>query len=289
MKVSGFTFVRNAVKFDYPVAEAIRSILPVCDEFVVAAGNSDDATRELIAAIDPAKVRIIDTVWDDTLREGGSVLAVETNKALDAVSGNSDWAFYIQADEVVPEQYLPAIQAGMEQWKDNPRVEGLLFNYLHFFGSYDFVATSRDWYRREVRIIRKQPGTRSYRDAQGFRNEGRKLNVKLLEAWMYHYGWVKSPGSQQAKQKSFHKHWHDDPWVQNNVPVASEFDYNIIGGLKKFAGNHPEVMKKRIELKNWDFHPNPWKNKLPAAQKALQTIESLVGWRIGEYKNYRII
>ena len=115
MKVSGFTFARNAVKFDYPVAEAIRSVLPLCDEFVVAAGNSDDNTRELIASIDPAKIRIIDTVWDDNLRDGGKVLAAETDKALDAVSDDCDWAFYIQADEVVPEAFHSAIKAGMER------------------------------------------------------------------------------------------------------------------------------------------------------------------------------
>ncbi len=289
MKVSGFTFVRNAVKFGYPVTEAIRSILPLCDEFVVAAGNSDDNTRELIASVDPSKIRIIDTLWDDSLRAGGSVLAGETNKALDAVSGNSDWAFYIQADEVVHERYLPVIQSAMEEWKDDQRVEGLLFNYLHFFGSYDYTASSRDWYRREVRIIRKQAGIRSYKDAQGFRKDGRKLNVKLLEAWIYHYGWVKSPGIQQTKQESFQRHWHDDEWLKHNVTVKQEFDYTVVGGLKKFTGSHPQVMKNRIESKNWDFHPDPRKNRLSQVKKVLQCIENLTGWRIGEYKNYRII
>ena len=38
MKVSGFTFVRNVVKYDYPVVESIRSILPVVDEFIVNVG-----------------------------------------------------------------------------------------------------------------------------------------------------------------------------------------------------------------------------------------------------------
>ncbi len=289
MKVSGFTFVKNAVKFGYPVAEAIRSILPLCDEFVVAAGNSDDSTRELIASVDPAKVHIIDTVWNEDLRIGGSVLASETNKALDAVSDSSDWAFYLQADEVVHERYLPVIQAGMEQWKNDPRVEGLLFNYLHFFGSYDYIAGSREWYTREVRVIRKQPGIRSYKDAQGFRKDGRKLNVKLIQAFIYHYGWVKPPSSQQAKQESFHKHWHDDEWVKNNVSAEKEFDYNIVSGLKQFTESHPQVMKQRIALKNWEFQPDSHKNKIPPAKKVLQLIEELSGWRIGEYKNYRII
>jgi hypothetical protein len=289
MKVSGFTIVRNALKFDYPIAEAIRSILPLCDEFIVATGKSDDSTRELIASIDPVKIRIVDTVWDDTLREGGRVLAVETNKALDAVSSDCNWAFYIQADEVVPQKYLSLIKSGMECYKDDLRVEGLLFNYLHFFGSYDFVASSRDWYRREVRIIRKQPGIRSYKDAQGFRNKGMKLRVKLLDAWIYHYGWVKSPVFQQAKLESFHKYWHSDDWLKNHLPIVPEFDYTNVSGLKPFNGEHPEVMKQRISLKNWDFHPEPGKKKLPLTHRLLNGIEDLIGWRLGEYKNYRII
>jgi len=35
MKISGFTIIRNAVMNDYPVLEAIQSILPVVDEMVV--------------------------------------------------------------------------------------------------------------------------------------------------------------------------------------------------------------------------------------------------------------
>src|SRR5687768_5523552 len=81
MKVTGFSFIKNAIKYQYPVVEAIQSILPLCDEVVVAVGQSEDDTRNLVASIDPVKIKIIDTVWDDSLREGGRVLAVETDKA----------------------------------------------------------------------------------------------------------------------------------------------------------------------------------------------------------------
>ena len=236
MKVSGFTFVRNAIRFDYPVVESIRSILPLVDEMIVAVGNSDDGTRELITSVDSPKIRIIDTVWDDTLREGGRVLAVETNKAFDAVSADSDWAIYLQADEVIHESFLPAIRAAMEQWLGNPGVEGLLFRYLHFYGSYDFTGDSADWYRREVRVIRNDRRIRSYRDAQGFRKDGRKLNVKPVEAWIYHYGWVKPPESMQAKQETFNKYWHDDTWMERNVLKTQAFDYSAIDSLAHFTG-----------------------------------------------------
>ena len=87
MKVSGFTFIRNAIKYDYPIVEAIKSILPICDEFIIAIGNSEDETLQLIKNINSPKIKIIETVWDDSLRHGGQVLAIETNKAEIVVAG----------------------------------------------------------------------------------------------------------------------------------------------------------------------------------------------------------
>lgn len=288
MKVSGFTFIRNAIKFDYPVVEAITSVLPLCDEFVVAVGNSDDNTRGLIESIGSPKIRIIDTVWDDTLREGGRVLAVETDKAFDALSADSDWAIYIQGDEVLHEQYLDTLREAMQQWKDHPEVEGLLLNYLHFYGSYDFTGDSRRWYRREVRVIRNDKSIRSYRDAQGFRKNNKPLKVKPVKATMHHYGWVKPPEFQQAKQEYFHKLWHNDEWVDKKVPKAEAFDYSSIDSLAKFTGTHPAVIQPRINRQNWQFTFDPTKKKLPFKSRLLHGIEALTGWRIGEYRNYRI-
>src|ERR1035437_2435998 len=168
MQVSGFTIVRNAVTFDYPVVEAITSVLPLCDEFIVNVGDCDDGTLELIQSINSPKIKIIQSTWDDTLREGGKLLAVETNRAFDAVSAGSHWAFYIQSDEVLHEKYLDTVRVGMEAHKYNLHVEGLLFDYTHFYGSYDYVGDSRRWYRNEIRVIRNDKEIRSYKDAQGF-------------------------------------------------------------------------------------------------------------------------
>ena len=90
MKVSGFTFIRNALKYDYLIVEAIQSILPICDEFIIAVGNSEDETLALIQKIDPQKIKIIQTIWNDSLRDNGEVLAVETNKAFAEISPDSD-------------------------------------------------------------------------------------------------------------------------------------------------------------------------------------------------------
>ena len=289
MKVSGFTFVRNAVKFDYPVVEAITSILPLCDEVVVCVGNSDDDTLALVESIASDKIKIVHSVWDDSLREGGKVLAVETDKAFDAVAADSDWAFYIQADEVVHEKYLPIIRQAMEQYAADKRVEGLLFNYTHFYGSYDYVGVSRWWYRHEIRVIRNDKSIRSYRDAQGFRKNNKKLNVKAIDASIYHYGWVKPPKFMQDKVRNFHSLYHDEAWLDKHVAKAEEFDYSNIDVLARFTGTHPEVIRERIERKNWTFEHDISKKNLKGKRKILYSIEKLTGKRLFEYKNYKII
>lgn len=61
MKVSGFNVIRNAIKHDYTIEEAIKSILSIFDEQSLKFGNSDDNTLELIQNID-SKIRIIETL-----------------------------------------------------------------------------------------------------------------------------------------------------------------------------------------------------------------------------------
>lgn len=290
MKVSGFTFVRNAVQYDYPVVEAITSILPLCDEFVVAVGNSGDSTRELIQSIHSPKVKIIDTVWDDSLRQGGQTFALETNKAFQGISPEADWAFYIQADEVVHEKYHGAIREAMAKHKDDKRVEGLLFDYIHFYGSYDYVGDAYRWYRREVRIIRNDKSIVSYKDAQGFRRKPNiKINAKLINACVYHYGWVRDPRKMQGKRRSFNHFYFDDAWIEKHVGPAESFDYSEIDALRRFEGTHPMVMQPRIKAMNWEFAHDMSRNNLKPKDRLKRLVEKMTGWRMGEFRNYKII
>ncbi len=288
MFVSGFTFIRNAIKLDYPIREAILSVLPVVDEMVVAVGAGQDKTRELIVSLGP-KIRIIDTHWDDTLRQGGKVLADETNKALSAVNKKADWCFYIQGDECVHEKYHAEILEQMKVYKADKNVDGLLFNYTHFYGSYDYLGDSRTWYRKEIRIIKNDTNISSYRDAQGFRKVGKKLKVKAIDAEIYHYGWVRHPKYQMAKLREANKLWHDDAYIDQKFDAAKDFDYTEIDSIKPFDGTHPEVMHERIASMNWKFDRDPKVKSFGLKLKLLYAIEKLTGWRVGEYQNYRIV
>ena len=290
MKVAGFTIIRNAIKFDYPVVEAITSILPICDEFIVAVGNSEDDTLQLIKSINSPKIKIIETVWDDSLRQGGQVLAMETNKAFDAISKDVDWCFYIQSDECVHEKHLASIKEEMLKYTDDKEVDGLLFNYVHFYGTYNYVGNSRRWYRKEIRIIKNDKSIRSYKDAQGFRKiDNSKLNVKPISAEIYHYGWVKTPKAQQAKQEHFHKMWHDDEWMKKNIAQVEEFDYSQIDSLEEFNGTHPLVFQNRVKAADWKFNFDKTQIKLSTKDKFLLFIEKTTGWKVGKYKNYKVV
>ena len=286
MKVSGFTFIRNALKYDYPIVEAILSILPICDEFIIAVGNSDDDTLALIQKIDSKKIKIIQTVWDDSLRANGEVLAIETNKAFKAISPDSDWAFYIQGDEIVHEKYLNSIQLTMQKYVLDSEVDGLLFDYKHFYGSYDFIGSSNSWYKKEIRIIRNNKQIYSFKDAQGFRKEANeKLKVVSANASIYHYGWVKDPRSMQFKQEDFSKLWHNDEWISKNIENAQVFEYEKhISQLSSFDGDHPLVMKERIERLNWKFEYDISKNSR-SVKDFLKDSLLLIGLNFN-YKNY---
>lgn len=289
MKVSGVTFIRNAILYDYPVVESIQSILPLCDEVVVAVGNSEDDTLSLIQSIDPHKIKIIETIWDDSLREGGRVLAEETDKAFKAIDPDADWAIYIQGDEVFHEQDYNTIRQAMEKHLHNKKIQGLLFNYWHFYGSYDYVGSADSWYPHEIRIIRNDKSIYSYRDAQGFRmGNNKKLKVAPIQAWVYHYGWVKDPKAMQRKQESFNRYWHDDEWVEKNISKEEAFDYEKhVRELIKFTGEHPKVIQKRIKATNWKFDYDPTFSKRSLKHSAKNFLKKYLGLDFS-YKNYRL-
>jgi hypothetical protein len=265
MKISGFSFGRNVSKLYYPIQESIRSILPICDEFVFALGkgDADDNTRELIEAIDSPKIRIIDTEWDTTAFPNGTENAHQTDIAMKACSG--DWLFYVQADEVVHEKYLPVIEKRCREMLQHEEVEGLLFNYRHFFGDYDHYIDYHGWYQQEIRMVRNKPEIHSFESAQSFRRipdfdgksyrqqEGTyKLKVAEVDAYIYHYGWVRPPEYMQSKKKALDSiHKGDEKADELYKTRQKTFDYGPLKKLPKFEGTHPAVMQEKMQDFTW--------------------------------------
>ena len=284
--ISGFTIVRNALKLDFPVEASIRSVLPICDEIVVNVGRSEDETLELVRSIGDPKIRVLEAEWD--LSRRNTVLGHETLRAMRACA--HPWGVYIQADEVLHETGAAELAAAVRAYDADPRVEGLLVRYLHFYGGFQTVATHRRWYRREVRAVRLDPALdiRPYQGAQGFRvgPEHRKIRARLTGAQMFHYGWAR-PAQALREKRELGKTMY--PWrnADERLPLLA-----WIPGIEAFKGTHPAVAREWIEGRFEDperviaprqfqwhhlrYYVSGW-------------IERLTGVRVFEFRNYKIV
>jgi len=264
MKISGFTMVRNATKYYFPIKESILSILPILDEFIVALGDNDaeDKTREEIESIHSDKIKIYDRVWSEKDFVDGKIFANETSFALNQCSG--DWCIYLQADEVIHEKDLPLIQKVCKENLNNENVDGFLFKYYHFFGDYHHYLPFHGWYKNEIRIVRNKVGIYSYKDAQSFRKgDNKKLNVLPIDAHIYHYGWVRPPYLMQSKKKEQDSIHHGKEKINKEYNLKpNEFNYGALGKIPVFENSHPKVMD--------DFRAKmDWTDKLNYSKKCI--------------------
>ncbi len=252
MKVSGFSICRNAVKFDYPIIEVIRSALPIVDEFVVNVGQSDDGTLDLIRSIGSDKVRVVESVWDDSMKTDGLLFSHETNKALVRCTG--DWALYLQADEVLHEREYDAVRRSMRDALSDRTVLGFTFRYHHFYA--DYWSLNPWFYHRAVRIIRNDGQVESCGDAVGFwlkADRGwlqsvHKDRVRPSGGTIYHYGWVKQPKVLLDKFRyQVARHHGEQPGEEQARMLAkAEYEFKDYAIMKNFTGTHPSVMAERV-------------------------------------------
>lgn len=257
MKVSLFTFLRNGSKLGYPFLESIQSALPLADEYVVALGPSDadeaDLTRKSLLELANPKIRIIESVWNEGMRQAGFVYGQQKMLAQSQCTG--DWAFYLEADEVLHEQDLDRIYGAMQTNLANLRVEALVFDYLHFFGSPKWYAISPGWYRRAPRIIRNTIRTVACDglfwnvivDNQTMRWPG----AALANAKIYHYGHVRPVAAMNAKQYAVERYWDKTPQAFDKYridPLA----------IREFHGSHPAIMAGYLDKQSSNhFEPDP--------------------------------
>jgi hypothetical protein len=290
MKVNGFTFLRNGQKLGYPFVESIRSILPIVDEFVIALGPCDDETEKMVCAIGDPKIRIIPTQWNERIQPGYSVkgFVYGQQKSIALFNCTGDWAFYLEADEVVHESDLPKIHAAMEKHLDDPRVEALVFDYLHFYGNANTVVWSPGWYRSEVRVIRNTiPAWSSealFFNVVAGHKKSRYPRAAHTGATIYHYGWVRSEAQMDLKSVAVHKYWETKP--------VAKVDYSKIdpAALKPFTATHPKIVQDWLPKADGLFQADP-NHKLTSREKKhhrMLKLEQLLGIRFDK-KHYRLV
>jgi len=286
--LSGFSIVKNATLYDLPVEAALRSALRVCDEVVVNVGRSEDDTLERVRSVDAPGLRILRTEWRDPEGTELRELSEETNRAMDAC--RHDWALYLQADEVLHEDDVPAIRSSLARAAGEDRVEGLLFDYLHFEGSPRWLVEGRRRYRREVRVVRRSSGIRSVRDAQGFRvggPRGRRPRVIRAGARVFHYGYVKRRTALDRKRRQ------GEVWYGRSAEEADPFRFVRYRGLRRWEGDHPEAAREWLAERDRDFDPAeaepPPRDLRTLRVRISDAIERWTGHRLFETRNYELV
>ena len=290
MKVSGFTFLRNGQKLGYPFVASIRSILPLVDEFVIALGPCDDDTETMLRAIDDPKIRLIPTQWNEKIRSDYSVkgFVYGQQKSIALFNCTGDWAFYLEADEVLHESDLPKIRAAMETHLNDERVEALAFDYLHFYGNQNTIAWSPGWYRSEVRIIRNTiPAWSSeslFFNVVVGHKKSRQPRAAHTGATIYHYGWVRSEAQMNLKSAAVLKYWNNR--TQTTVDY-SKIDPTV---MKPFSGTHPKVVQEWLPAAEGIFQADP-NHRLSAREKKhrrMLWLEKNLGLKFSK-RHYRLV
>jgi hypothetical protein len=289
---SGFSFIKNGERLGYPYKEALVSISPLVDELVVAHGDSEDGTGAALEDLRPrlaCPLRILNSPWDAANTKGGLELSRQTNIALDACAHEA--CLYIQGDEVLHEDDRELFLSDLARFEREEDIDALAFRWVHFYGNFETYVESRAWYRREIRAVKKSRGLRSYSDAQGFRIERHdgtwaKPRAALSRGRYLHYGWVRPPETMARKSESFERLWHGNARDGVHKP---ENVYPPHFGMKRFEGQHPQVMRERVEaLKGFDPFTGQKQKRDGRYWKLWSSWqwEALTGHRLGEFKNF---
>ena len=314
MKVSGFSFVKNADRFYIPVKESILSVLPLVDEFVIVVGDNDDGdkTLDIIKSIKDDKIKIYRSVWDTDAYTKNTILAQQTDLAKSYCEG--DWLMYIQADEVIHQQDYEIIRKACSKYLNNHSVEGFTFDYIHFWGDYWHYNKNHVWYPTEIRIIRNDKSICSWRDAQSFRKylippktyhdyQGKKgtEKVKVIElpAKIYHYGHVRPPKVICQKFISFNTSYFGrdkEEEIKQQYRIHKHY-YGDMRYTREFKGTSPESMKDWIAKFDWEdelvYHNCLSENRvrhkhLRPRYKIISWIENhILGRQIFGFRNYK--
>lgn len=290
MNVSGFAFIRNAVTLDYPVIEAVESVLPLVDEFVINVGRledeADDGTLDLVRSINSPKLRIIQSKWNPNLSTGGYVYAQQTNIALFNCQGQ--WAVHVQCDEIVHDQDYDILKNAMSQYADNDKVDALTLWQHNFFGDYQTKISAWPWTgRRKCWIVKPHHFVLSRGDAANFtvhpkfKERGRKVRAVQTAARQFHYSEVKSQKALAAKYANNARFWKRGAKgtpAEMNLEQIHQYYHSALPKqfVRNYNGAHPKVMASRIASHPIHIDHNRMRTRLTRSER----IQLARGWLV---------
>ena len=285
MKVSAFTFIKNGQLLGYPFIQSIKSILPIVDEFIINVGLGEDNTLDEIEKINDPKIRIIQSHWNNNMKDRGFVYGQQ--KMVAQYNCTGDWAFYIEGDEIYHENDLDRIYMSMKEHLNNSDVEALVFDFYHFYGNGNSYLDSPGWYRAEARIIKNS--LRTYAPDGLFwlvldsNKNGRYPKAKHTGAKCYHYGWGRSEHQMNLKSEKVQKYWGGN---------AKKIDYSKMDQsiIREYKGTHPIIIQNWLpnDIKLFKADPSYKLTNKQKKHRIMIFFESLFGLELSK-KHFKLV
>lgn len=255
MKTLGATIaLRNGIEYDFCFEECIASLLPVCEEIVVAESQSTDGTRarlEEMAKAEP-KIKIYDYPYTNPVGDPCWVMNW-TNFAREKLT--TDYNIQMDADEVLHESAYDRIMS-----KIQGREVSLLCRRWNFWKDHRHLIPLGECCAAEVLRVcpTKYWLAADFPDSRG--RESMDIQIGALDVCIYHYGFIRKRKAffekEEALQRAFFNDYdpnlkkaetYDGNWMQ--MPGLCSWNDQII----EFNGPHPLVAHKWLTDRGYEL------------------------------------
>lgn len=249
-KLGGSIFVRNAIKYDYCIIEAARSLLPVCDHIVILDCSSTDGTEDLLLNSfgHHHKVTLcFNALWD--CAPDNTRLSILANLAKSLI--DCEWHFMLQADEVLHEDSYRAIHEATTRGADSFQVRR-----LNFYGNIsqhvrlDIPTHEKPCDDHPTRLGRHHLNALGDGESIEAYNVSQDFVDKIL---ICHYGFVRKPLALVDKTVDAYR-WFFGGGSQDErfqrMQEDKQYRWQEImrqDQMQTFTGSHPKVAKHWIK------------------------------------------
>jgi hypothetical protein len=198
MLLSIYTYVKNAVYWDYPVVSMLKHHLPLADEIIVNEGRSTDGTYERISGIDP-KIKIFQTDWEEPNDTYAWYLPLKDAPRRQC---KGKWCLHLDTDEFIPEWEFEDIRRHISSATE----DFIPVHFINFYANYKVYhprPASVKWPSVKLVLHRNLPDIEFWGDGSNLRKVGQEpdWNSSPLRVHCHHFGAVRDAARLREKSR----------------------------------------------------------------------------------------
>ena len=256
MTLSGIVPLRNGFSLDYCFRECIQSLLPVCEEVVVADGDSTDGTREVIDewARREAKLTIVRYPWPNP--KGDIDFFVKWIQFV-RESAHHPFVFQLDADEVLSDHSYEWIEHIKRTYPEHAQVSFKCDRYNFWFDHRHMIPHGVCLSHRVIRLAPQNvwlPSDGPH--VNGAACIGMSVDSPIQ---IFHYGFLRTREGFFRKAHDLQTMFFDsyDPRLAKAESVPGNWMEKIEGvewtsRLLRFDGDHPSVAKEWLRTRGYE-------------------------------------